>query len=183
MSDEHPEDDPDPTVPVPCRHRPRRPAAAPPPGVAAAAAGCRAAATGSTPPPRSCRPATGLAARVLPVSRWARRPATGCGATATGYGAATGVLAPPPAGYARPRPGRASCRRQPYAAGADGRRPTAWPSPRWSWASSACWASFCFGFPGLLFGIIAVVLGILGLRKANTIPGHAAEGRSPSRAS
>lgn len=36
--------------------------------------------------------------------------------------------------------------------------------------------AFCFGFPGLLFGIIAVVLGILGLRKANTLPGTPQKG-------
>jgi hypothetical protein len=36
--------------------------------------------------------------------------------------------------------------------------------------------AFCFGFPGLLFGVIAVVLGILGLRRANTLPGTPQKG-------
>jgi len=35
---------------------------------------------------------------------------------------------------------------------------------------------FCFGFLGLLLGVIAVVLGVLGLKKANGLPGQPQRG-------
>ncbi len=35
---------------------------------------------------------------------------------------------------------------------------------------------FCFGVPGLLLGIIAIVLGVLGIKKANTMPGQPQKG-------
>lgn len=36
--------------------------------------------------------------------------------------------------------------------------------------------AFCFGFPGLLLGLIAVVLGIMGIRRANELPGAPQKG-------
>ncbi len=35
---------------------------------------------------------------------------------------------------------------------------------------------FCFGVPGLLLGTIAIVLGVLGIKKANTLPGQPQKG-------
>ncbi len=35
---------------------------------------------------------------------------------------------------------------------------------------------FCFGFVGLLLGAIAIVLGVLGMKKANELPGQPQRG-------
>lgn len=35
---------------------------------------------------------------------------------------------------------------------------------------------FCFGFVGLVLGIIAIVLGVLGMKKANKLPGQPQRG-------